>query len=63
MPIMAPSEIAGLLTLGAMILAAVTALLLCLQRPDDRLQPAAMQGENGPRPDLNRKPAPRLPAR
>ena len=38
MYIVMPSDIAVLFTLGAAILAGVTALMLCLQRPRDQIQ-------------------------
>jgi hypothetical protein len=43
MYIVTPSELAGLFTLGAMILAALTALVLCLQRADGQVQPVPVR--------------------
>ena len=43
MHLVTPSELAGLFTLGAMILAALTALLLCLQRADGQVQPVTVR--------------------
>ena len=43
MYLLTPSELAVLFTLGAMILAAFTALLLCLQRADEQVQPLAVR--------------------
>jgi hypothetical protein len=42
MYLITPSELAGLFTLGAMILAAFTALRLCLQRADGQVQPVTL---------------------
>ena len=43
MYIVMPSDIAVLFTLGAAILAGVTALMLCLQRPGDQIQTATLR--------------------
>jgi hypothetical protein len=43
MHIVMPSDIAVLFTLGAAILAGVTALMLCLQRPSDQIQAATLR--------------------
>ena len=43
MHIVMPSDIAVLFTLGAAILAGVTALMLCLQRPGDQIQAATLR--------------------
>jgi len=51
MPITSPSEIAVLLTLGAMVLLAVTSVLFCLQRPGPSLRPAALRTPDTGLPD------------
>src|SRR5438067_12990167 len=43
MHILMPSDIAVLFTLGAAILAGVTALMLCLQRPRDQIQAVTLR--------------------
>ena len=43
MYIVTPSELAGLFILGAMILAALSAFLLCWQRADSQVQPVTVR--------------------
>jgi hypothetical protein len=51
MQITSPTEIAVLLTLGAMVLLAVTSLLVCLQRPGPSMQPVALRTQDRAQPD------------